>query len=169
MLITPCAAIFDAFGHGVFLHPNDVISQIPAFVSEGKCQHPRDTDHIFGFTAFNTTIERNRLSVASVGILRIRVITLIALAAICVCNIQPECPIRTQNAPDFGKHFRQARYILCRRFLSPDLPVNSVISQSIVGRRGHAAMYAVVGQCLEDFKTIAVIDFIKLYAYQLLS
>ena len=34
MLIAPSATVFDAFRHGVFLHPDDVVSQIPARVTD---------------------------------------------------------------------------------------------------------------------------------------
>lgn len=71
MLIAPCAAVFYAFRHGVFLHPYDVVAKIPAVVTQGEGQHPRDTDHIFGLAALNFAVEGYGLSVSSVGIFRI--------------------------------------------------------------------------------------------------
>ena len=46
MLVAAGAAVFDALRHGVLLHPDDVVAQIPAGIAEGKSQHPRNTDHV---------------------------------------------------------------------------------------------------------------------------
>ena len=51
MLIAAGAAVFDALWHGVILHPDDVVAQIPAGIAEGKSKHPRNADHVFRLAA----------------------------------------------------------------------------------------------------------------------
>ena len=82
MLIAPGAAVFDAFRHGVFLHPDDVVSQIPAGVTEGKCQHPRDADHVLRLAALNLIVESHSLTVPAVGIFRVHKVTLISFSGV---------------------------------------------------------------------------------------
>lgn len=81
MLIAAGASVFDALRHGVILHPDDVVSQIPAGIAEGKSQHPRNADHVLGFAALNLVVESHSLTVSAVGVLRVIEITLIALPA----------------------------------------------------------------------------------------
>ena len=168
MLIAAGAAVFDALRHGVILHPDDVVAQIPAGITEGKSQHPRNADHILRLAALNLVVESHSLTVSAVGVLRVNEISLIAFSGVGVRNVQPERSIRTQNAPDFGKHFRQARDIFLRRCLSADLSLHAVITQRVVRRGGDAAMDAFIGQRFEDFETIAGVNVIKLYGDYLL-
>ena len=81
----------------------------------------------------------------------------------------PERSIRTQNAPDFGKHFRQARDIFLRRCLSADLSLHAVIAERVIQRGRHTAMNAIIGQSFQDFKAIAGMNDVKLYKNHLLS
>ena len=121
MLIAAGASVFDALRHGVILHPDDVVAQIPTGIAEGKSQHPRDADHVLWLAALNLVVESHSLTISAVGVLRVNEIALIALSGVGVRDVQPERTVRTQNAPDFGKHFCQARDIFLRRCLSADL------------------------------------------------
>ena len=163
MLIAAGAAVFHALRHGVILHPDDVVAQIPAGIAEGKSQHPRNTDHVLRLAALNLVVESHSLTVSAVGVLRVNEISLIALSSVGVRDVQPERSIRTQNAPDFGKHFRQARDIFLRRCLSADLSLHAVIAERVIRRGRHTAMNAVIGQSFQDFKAIAGMNDVKLY------
>ena len=169
MLIAAGAAVFHALRHGVILHPDDVVAQIPAGIAEGKSKHPRNTDHVLRLAALNLVVESHSLTVSAVGVLRVNEISLIALSGVGVRDVQPERSIRTQNAPDFGKHFRQARDIFLRRCLSADLSLHTVITERVIRRGRHTAMNAVIGQSFQDFKAIAGMNDVKLYKNQLLS
>ena len=169
MLIASGAPVFDTLRHGVFLHPDDVVSQIPPGVSEGERQHPRNADHVFRLAALNLVVESHSLTASAVGVLRVNEIALIAFPGVGVRDVQPERSIRTQNAPDFGKHFRQARNIFLRRCLSADLGIHAVIAERVIRRGRHTAMNAVIGQGFQDFKAIAGMNDVKLYKNQLLS
>ena len=114
MLVAAGAAVFDALRHGVILHPDDVVAQIPAGIAEGKSKHPRNANHVLWLAALNLVVESHSLTVSAVGVLRINEITLIALPGVGVRDVQPERSIRTQNAPDFGKHFRQGISLMNR-------------------------------------------------------
>ena len=164
MLIAAGAAVFHALRHGVILHPDDVVAQIPAGIAEGKSQHPRNADHILRLAALNLVVESHSLTVSAVGVLRVNEISLIALSSVGVRDVQPERSIRTQNAPDFGKHFRQARDIFLRRCLSADLSLHTVITERVIRRGCHTAMNAVIGQSFQDFKAIAGMNDVKLYS-----
>ena len=163
MLIAAGAAVFHALRHGVILHPDDVVAQIPAGIAEGKSQHPRNADHVLRLAALNLVVESHSLTVSAVGVLRVNKITLIALSSVGVRDVQPERSIRTQNAPDFGKYFRQARDIFLRRCLSADLSLHAVIAERVIRRGCHTAMNAVIGQSFQDFKAIAGMNDVKLY------
>ena len=169
MLIAAGAAVFHALRHGVILHPDDVVAQIPAGIAEGKSQHPRNADHVLRLAALNLVVESHSLTVSAVGVLRINEIargflqSAFALPGVGVRNVQPECSIRTQNAPDFGKHFRQARDVFFRRCLSADLSIHAVITECIIRRGCHTAMNAVIGQSFQGFKAIAGMNDVKLY------
>ena len=169
MLIAAGAAVFDALRHGVILHPDDVVAQIPAGIAEGKSKHPRNTDHVLRLAALNLVVESHSLTVSAVGVLRVNKITLIAFPSVSVRDVQPKRTVRTQNAPDFGKHFRQARNIFLRRCLSADLGIHAVITERVIRRGRHTAMNAVIGQGFQDFKAIAGMNDVKLYKNQLLS
>ena len=82
MLITAGAAVFHALRHGVILHPDDVVAQIPAGIAEGKRQHPRNADHVLWLAALNLVVESHSLTVSAVGVLRVIEITLIALSGV---------------------------------------------------------------------------------------
>lgn len=164
MLIAAGAAVFHALRHGVILHPDDVVAQIPAGIAEGKSKHPRNTNHVLRLAALNLVVESHSLTVSAVGVLRVNEISLIALSSVGVRDVQPERSIRTQNAPDFGKHFRQARDIFLRRCLSADLSLHAVIAERVIRRGRHTAMNGVIGQSFQDFKAIAGMNDVKLYS-----
>ena len=163
MLVAAGAAVFHALRHGVILHPDDVVAQIPAGITEGKRQHPRNADHVLRLAALNLVVESHSLTVSAIGVLRVNKVTLIAFSGVGVRDVQPERSIRTQNAPDFGKHFRQARDIFLRRCLSADLSIHAVITERVIRRGRHTAMNAVIGQSFQDFKAIAGMNDVKLY------
>ena len=163
MLVAAGASVFHALRHGVILHPDDVVAQIPAGIAESKSQHPRDADHILRLAALNLVVESHRLTISAIGVLRVNEIALIALSGVGVRDVQPERSIRTQNAPDFGKHFRQARDIFLRRCLSADLVFHAVIAECVIRWGRHTAMNAVIGQSFQDFKAIAGMNDVKLY------
>jgi len=163
MLIAAGAAVFDALRHGVVLHPDDVVAQIPAGITEGKRQHPRNADHVLRLAALDLVVESHSLTVSAVGVPRVNKITLIALSGVGVRDVQPERSIRTQNAPDFGKHFRQARDVFFRRCLSADLSIHAVITECIIRRGCHTAMNAVIRQRFQDVEAIAGMNDVKLY------
>ena len=163
MLVATSAAVFDTLRHGIFLHPDDVVSQIPSGIAEGKRQHPRNADHVLRLAALNLVVESHSLTVSAVGVLRVNEIARIAFPSVSVRDVQPERSIRTQNAPDFGKHFRQARDIFLRRCLSVDLSLHTVITERVIRRGRHTAMNAVIGQSFQDFKAIAGMKDVKLY------
>ena len=164
MLIAAGAAVFHALRHGVILHPDDVVAQIPAGITEGKRQHPRNADHVLRLAALNLVVESHSLTGSAVWVLRVNKIALIALSGVGVRDVQPERSIRTQNAPDFGKHFRQARDIFLRRCLSADLSLHAVIAERVIRRGRHTAMNGVIGQSFQDFKAIAGMNDVKLYS-----
>lgn len=164
MLIAAGAAVFHALRHGVILHPDDVVAQIPAGIAEGKSQHPRNADHVLRLAALNLVVESHGLTGSAVWVLRVNKIALIALSGVGVRDVQPERSIRTQNAPDFGKHFRQARDIFLRRCLSADLSLHAVIAERVIRRGRHTAMNGVIGQSFQDFKAIAGMNDVKLYS-----
>lgn len=128
MLITAGAAVFDAFWHGVFLHPDDVVAQIPAFIPQCKSQQPRDADHVLRLAALNLVVESHSLPRPAFWILGVHVAALIALSGIGVSDVEPECAVRTQNAPDFGENFGQTRDVFLWRSLSANLPLHTVIA-----------------------------------------
>lgn len=136
---------------------------VPAGIAEGKSQHPRNTDHVFQLAVLNLVVESHSLTVSAVGVLRVNEIALIAFPSVSVRDVQPERSIRTQNAPDFDKHFRQARDIFLRRCLSADLSLHTVITERVIRRGRHTAMNAVIGQSFQDFKAIAGMNDVKLY------
>ena len=76
MLVAAGASVFDAFRHGVVLHPDDVVAQIPAGIAEGKSQHPRDADHVLRLATLNLVVESHSLTVSAVGVLRVNEIAL---------------------------------------------------------------------------------------------
>ena len=168
MFIAAGAAVFDTLRHRVFFHPDNVIAQIPAGVAERKGQHPRNTDHILGLAALNLVVESHSLTVPAFWILGVHMVALIALSGIGVGDVKPDRPLRTQNASDFGEHFRQTRDVFLWRCLSADLPIHTVIAQRVVRRGGDAAMDAFIRQRFEDFETIAGVNMIKLYGNYLL-
>ena len=151
MLIAAGAAVFDALRHGVILHPDDVVAQIPAGIAEGESQHPRDADHVLWLAALNLVVESHSLTVSAVGVLRLNEIargflqSAFALSSVGVRDVQPERSVRTQNAPDFGKHFRQARDVFLWRCLFADLSLHAVIAERVIRRGRHTAMNAVIG------------------------
>ena len=163
MLIAAGAAVFHALRHGVILHPDDVVAQIPAGIAEGKSKHPRNTNHVLRLAALNLVVESHSLTVSAVGVLRVNEISLIALSSVGVRDVQPERSIRTQNAPDFGKHFRQARDVFLRRCLSADLCLHAVIAERVIRRGRHTAMNAVIRQSFQNVETIAGMNDVKLY------
>ena len=163
MFIAAGTAILAALRHGVFLHPDDVVPKIPTAVPEGKGQHPRNADHILRLATLNLIVERHRLTVSALGILGVNEIALIAFPGISVGNVEPERSVRTQNAPDFGKNFGQARDIFLRCCLSADLFLHTVVAQRVVRRGCDAAMDALVGQRFQDFEAVADVDCVKLY------
>ena len=169
MFIAAGAAVFDALRHGVIFHPDDVVAQIPSGIAESKSQHPRNADHVLWLAALNLVVESHSLTGSAVGVLRVNKFALIAFPGVGVRDVQPERSIRTQNAPDFGKHFRQARDIFPRRCLSADLSFHAVIAECVIRRGRHTAMNAVIGQGFQDFKAIAGMNDVKLYKNQLLS
>ena len=116
----------------------------------------------FRLAALNLVVESHSLTVSAVGVLRVNEIALIAFPGVGVRDVQPERSIRTQNAPDFGKHFRQARDIFLRRCLSADLSLHAVIAERVIRRGRHTAMNAVIGQGFQDFKAIAGMNDVKL-------
>ena len=94
MLIAAGAAVFTALGHRIFLHPDDVVAEIPAVITQGKRQHPRDADEVLWLTALDLVIERNRLTGSALGIFHIQVIALISLSGVGIGDIEPERAIR---------------------------------------------------------------------------
>ena len=161
MLIAAGAAILAALRHGVFLHPDDVVAEIPTAVPEGKGQHPRNADHILRLAALNLVVESHGLTVPALGIPGVNEITLIAFPGIGVGNVEPERSVRTQNAPDFGKNLGQARDILLWCCLSADLFLHAVVAQRVVRRGCDAAMDALVGQRFQDFEAVTDVDCVK--------
>ena len=162
MLIAAGAAILAALRHGIFLHPDDVVSQIPTAVPEGKGQHPRNADHILRLAAGGLVVEGHRLTVPALGILGVNEITLIAFPCIGIGNVEPERSIGTQNAPDFGKHFGQARDIFLWCCLSADLFLHAVVAQRVVRRGCDAAMDALARQRFQDFEAVTGMNDVKL-------
>ena len=163
MLVATSTVTFRTFQHEMILHPDDVVAQIPDGIAEGKSQHPRNTDHIFRPAALNFVVESHSLTVFAVGVLRVNKITLITFPSVGVRDVQPERTIRTQNAPDFGKHFRQARDIFLRRCLSANLSLHAVIAERVIRRGRRTTMNAVIGQRFQDFEAIAGMNDVKLY------
>ena len=89
MLIASCASVFDTFRHGVFLHPDDVVSQIPAGVTKRECQHPRDADHVLRLAALNLIVESHSLTVSAVRVLRVHKVTLMSFTGIGIGDVEP--------------------------------------------------------------------------------
>ena len=164
MLVTTSATVFDTLRHGIFLHPDDVVSQIPSGIAEGKRQHPRNTDHVLRLAALNFVVESHSLTVSPFGILGVNEVSLIAFSCVGIGDVEPECPIGTQNAPDFCKYFRQTRDIFFRCSLSADLVIHSVITQRVVRRGCYAAVDALIRQRPQNFETVTGVDVIKLYS-----
>lgn len=164
MLVATSAAVFDTLRHGIFLHPDDVVSQIPSGIAEGKRQHPRNADHVLRLAALNFVVESHSLTVSPFGILSINEVSLITFSCIGIGDVEPERPIRTQNAPDFCKNFRQMRDIFFRCTLSADLVIHSVITQRVVRRGCYAAVDALIRQRPQNFETVTGVDVIKLYS-----
>lgn len=164
MLIASGAPVFDTLRHGVFLHPDDVISQIPPGVAEGECQHPRNADHVLRLAALNLVVESHSLTVSAFRILGVNEVSLIAFSCIGIGDVEPERPIGTQNAPDFCKNFRQTRDIFFRCSLSADLVIHAVITQRVVRRGCYAAVDALIRQRPQNFETVTGINVIKLYS-----
>ena len=164
MLVTTSATVFDTLRHGVFFHPDDVVSQIPSGIAEGKRQHPWNTDHVLRLAALNLVVESHCLTVSPFGILGVNKVSLIAFSCIGIGDVEPERPIGTQNAPDFCKNFRQTRDIFFRCSLSADLVIHSVITQRVVRRGCYAAVDALIRQRPQNFETVTGVDVIKLYS-----
>ena len=99
MLIAAGASVFDALRHGVILHPDDVVAQIPTGIAEGKSQHPRDADHVLWLAALNLVVESHSLTISAVGVLRVNEIALIALSGVGVRDVQPERTAGTSKGP----------------------------------------------------------------------
>ena len=118
--------------------------------------------HILRLAALNLVVESHSLTVPALGILGVNEITLIAFPGIGICNIEPECSVGTQNAPDFGKHFGQARDIFLRCCLSADLFLHAVVAQRVVRRGCDAAMDALIWQCFQDFEAVTGMNDVKL-------
>jgi len=89
MLIASGAPVFDTLRHGVFLHPDDVVSQIPTGIAEGERQHPRNANHVLRLAALNLIVESHSLTVSAFWILRIYKVSLIAFTGISVSDIEP--------------------------------------------------------------------------------
>ena len=89
MLIAPSAAVFDALRHRVFLHPDDVVSQIPSCIAKGESQHPRNTDHVFRLAALNFVVESHSLTVSAVRVFRVHKVTLMSFTVIGIGDVEP--------------------------------------------------------------------------------
>ena len=89
MLIAAGTAILAALRHGVFLHPDDVVSQIPAGVTKRECQHPRDADHVLRLAALNLIVESHSLTVSAVRVLRVHKVTLMSFTGIGIGDVEP--------------------------------------------------------------------------------
>ena len=120
---------------------------------------------ILRLAALNLVVESHSLTVPSLGILGVNEITLISFPGIGVGNVEPERSVRTQNAPDFGKNFGQARDIFLRCCLSADLFLHAVVAQRVIWRGCDAAIDALVGQRFQDFEAVTDVDCVKLYGY----
>ena len=137
-------------------------------ISSGIFGYPKDQAlriaiDILRLAALNLVVESHSLTVPALGILGVNEITLIAFPGIGIGNVEPERSIGTQNAPDFGKHFGQARDIFLRCSLSADLFLHAVVAQRVVRRGCDATMDALVGQGFQDFETVANVNCVKLY------
>lgn len=59
---------------------------------------------------------------------------------VAVPDIDPQRPIRPQNAPHFPEYQHKVFYVLFRRFLHPYLPRRSVVPQVVIGRGSDAGI-----------------------------
>ena len=89
---------------------------------------------------------------------------LIALSGIGVRDIEPECSVRREDAPDLPENGSQALHIQRRGFLPPDLPVHTVIPQCVVRRRGYAAVHGIVRQGFQHGQGVAAVDAVSLHS-----
>lgn len=104
MLIAAAWPVLGAFRHGVRFHPDDVRAQIPAVCTQSKGKQPRDADHILCLAALYLAVEGDRLPRPAVGVLGVEGFALIALSGIGVRDVEPECSVRRENAPDLTEN-----------------------------------------------------------------
>lgn len=89
MLIASGASVFDTLRHRVFLHPDDVVSQIPSCITEGERQHPRNTDHVLRLAALNLVVESNSLTISAVRVFRVHKVSLMTFTGIGIGDVEP--------------------------------------------------------------------------------
>ena len=163
MLIAAAWPVLGAFRHGVRFHPDDVRAQIPAVCPQRERQHPRDADHVLCLAALHLAVEGDRLTGPAVGVLGVEAVPLIALSGIGVRDIEPECAVRRENAPDLPENGSQALHIQRGGFLPPDLPVHAVIPQCVVRRRGYAAVHGIVRQGFQHGQGVTAANAVSLH------
>ena len=164
MLIAAAWPVLGAFRHGVRFHPDDVRAQIPAVCAQSKSKQPRDADHVLCLAALHLAVEGDHLTGPAVGVLGVKAFSLIALSGIGVRDVEPECAVRRENAPDLSENGSQALHIQRRGFLPPDLPVYAVIPQGVVRRRGDAAVHGAVRQGFQHGQGVAAVDAVSLHS-----
>src|ERR1039458_7601302 len=73
-----------------------------------------------------------------------------------ISHIQPQRSVISQNSPHFAEDSDHVRDVLFRRALEAKLPLNPIVSQPPVRRRGHHTMHGLIRQRRQNFAHIAV-------------
>ncbi|MNP13268.1 hypothetical protein D3C76_1055440 [compost metagenome] len=154
VLVRLRAAIPDAFRHWVRFVPDYVLPEIPAVILQGERQTPGHAHQVFRFhphfaaSHAGTELEaRVFVDLAGGGDAASRHLTITlrpALGApatgVAITHVYPSSSIIPEYSAHLAEHFDQTGDEIARRFFQADLPVDPVIAEPEVGRRGDASV-----------------------------
>src|SRR5882724_6515266 len=86
-------------------------------------------------------------------------LTGLEVAARLLCDgiavVHEEIPARLQDAVNLLEDGQEGGHVVAPRWFEAELPIDAIVTQCPIRRRGHAAVDTLAGQCREEFPDIA--------------
>ncbi len=156
------AAVARRLRNRVWLVPDDVLPQIPAIVLQRESQTPRHAHQVFRLVfgmgcRFRFALARHHLALAYRRNTDAHVVPAVRAPAtgVAVAHVYPDRAVSTQHPAHFAEHVDQAGDELCRGFFKADLAFYAIVTQTVVGRAGHARMHAFIWQRAHHVDAVA--------------
>ena len=138
IFVSTSRSIFHALGHGVWLVPHNVASQIPTVLLQRESQSLWYAEKVFRFQTFWSV----RTDVHSTSrILLVRGPPSPVTTCVSVTDVQPENTIILHYASSLIEQGNEAVDILRQGILQPDLAGDAVIAQTPIGWRCHNTLH----------------------------